>query len=438
MRPVLVCALAIGLLATGVPSHSEVRLLGIGTLNGSKAGPGMDLSGQTFTLENGQAANLLGGIGSGLDYAGKGVFLALPDRGPNAMPYNPAISDTTSYVSRFHTLNIRLSPQKTQGELPLRVTPELVGTTLLYSSAPLAYGPGAGSVGRGEPNSNRTDRFYFSGRADNFSAAPQARRDKDARFDPEAIRLSKDGRSVFISDEYGPYLRQFDRASGRLIKTFALPENLAASTLSAVADVEIQANRRGRVANKGMEGLALTPDGKVLVGAMQAALEQDLAIPATKKLIRLNVIDIASGRVHQFGYLLTDGSGVSEILAINSHEFLVLERDGRGLGEDPPAVTKKLYRIDLARAVDITHLSGEASLAAVVDKSQVLDIVEALVANGTPIEAVPAKMEGLSFGPDITLNKRKLHTLFVSNDNDFVSDKSGQNRLYVFGYDRLK
>ena len=39
-----------------------------------------------------------------------------------------------------------------------------------------------------------------------------------------------------------------------------------------------------------MKGLAITPDGKTLVGVMQAPLEQDL-----NKTIRIVTIDIASG-----------------------------------------------------------------------------------------------------------------------------------------------
>ena len=40
---------------------------------------------------------------------------------------------------------------------------------------------------------------------------------------------------------------------------------------------EIANNTSGRVANKGMEGLAITPDGRTLVGIMQNALIQDAA-----------------------------------------------------------------------------------------------------------------------------------------------------------------
>jgi hypothetical protein len=51
---------------------------------------------------------------------------------------------------------------------------------------------------------------------------------------------------------------------------------------------------------------------------------------------------------------ISQGKGVNEILAINDHEFLVLERDNRSLVSpgaaafSPPASgLKRIYRIDL-------------------------------------------------------------------------------------------
>jgi hypothetical protein len=89
------------------------------------------------------------------------------------------------------------------------------------------------------------------------------------------MRLSNDGRSVFISDEYGPYAYRFDRLLGVRLRSFQLPANFYVNTLSSMGAVEIAGNTSGRVANKGMEGLAITPDGRALVGIMQNALIQD-------------------------------------------------------------------------------------------------------------------------------------------------------------------
>lgn len=293
----VICAITINVQAAPL-------LLGIGSLTGAT-----DKSGLNGTLESGVKENMLGGVGSGLAYAGGNTFLALPDRGPNAEGYTggAAIDNTTSYIPRLHTLTMDLTASA--NGLPFTITPTLQSTTLFYSTAPILYGV------NGAPTQNTADHFYFSGRSDSFGSGFSTN-PNDARLDPESIRVSNDGKSVFISDEYGPYVYQFDRPTGARIKTFDLPTSLAIDHLSSSGDIEINGNTIGRVANKGMEGLAITPDGKTIVGIMQAPLEQD-----TNKNVRIVTIDIASGATKEFAYKLTDGSGVSEILALNDHEL---------------------------------------------------------------------------------------------------------------------
>ena len=429
--------LGIGVAALAVPSlaQAEFSLLGIGTLIGSKAGANADLSGLKGNLESGVAANELDGTGSGIAYAGGNSFLMLPDRGPNANPYNAAIDNTTSYISRFQTVSVSLKPAPAGSALPFEVHPELRATTLLFSPTELTYGDGkAAMLGTGAPSVNKPGRFFFTGRSDNFASDRPSTDAGDARLDPEGIRLSHDAKSVFVSDEYGPFVYQFDRATGGRLKSFALPAKLAVAHLSPIGDAEIADNKRGRTANKGMEGLAITPDGKTLVGMMQAALRQDAAVPDSKKLLRIIRIDIASGETHEYGYKLTDGSGVSEILAINSHEFLVLERDGGGLGEDKPAVAKKLFRINLDGAKTIDTLEGADAAAAALPKSEALDMVKLLTGAGIPAEKIPGKLEGIAFGPDEMVGGKPRHTLYLVNDNDFLPEKAGPNYIYVIGF----
>jgi hypothetical protein len=420
--------------AVALPAHASIVLLAHGVLPGTT-----DRSGLSGTLENGLPANILGGLGSGLTYAGGNTFLAVPDRGPNATPYNSKVDDTVSYINRFHTLTLSLNASG--GSLPFTLTASLDKTTLLSSSTPLNYGSGAGlgtkangqPLGSGAPAQNDASHYYFTGRSDNFGSGNSGN-PANARFDPESIRVSNDGKSVFISDEYGPYVRQFDRVTGTLIKTFTLPANLDIATLSPQGKTETKNNTSGRTDNKGMEGLAITPDGKTLVGIMQQALIQDAANAATKKMVRIVTIDIATGATAEYGYMLTAGSGVSEITAINNHEFLVDERDGAGLGDGSSAVTKQLFKIDLTGAQDITNLTGSTAAAKAVGKSSFLDIVAALNANGIGSNQIPAKIEGITFGQDVTYAGDLYHTLYVSNDNDFVPDTSGPNQFYVFGF----
>src|SRR5262249_21292043 len=124
-------------------------------------------------LENGVPGNRLGGIGSGFAYAGGTTFLALPDRGPNAQPYNSAIDHPASSIARFHTFNMSLSQSDPGSSLPFTLPPMLTRTTLLSSPTRLVYGTGSGlgnkndgtPLGSGAPalnNLNHTN--YFTGR----------------------------------------------------------------------------------------------------------------------------------------------------------------------------------------------------------------------------------------------------------------------------------
>jgi hypothetical protein len=314
---------------------------------------------------------------------------------------------------------------------------------LLHALLPLYYGDGKQyNVGSGASPLNNFLFHFFTGRSDNADPNRSSQYPFDARFDPESIRVSNDGLSVFISDEYGPYIYQFSRFTGQRLRAFELPAELFVANPRTTTNTESAANTSGRTPNKGMEGLAITPDGKTLVGIMQAALLQD-AKPA-KKLLRIFTVDIASGKTtHEYAYKLTTGSGVSEITALNSHEFLVDERDGNGLADAPgeAAVVKQIFKIDLNGATDICcSMDGATALTYAVPKTLFLDIVDVLVNKyGVDPTTIPAKLEGITFGPDVRYQGKTLHTFWVANDNDFLQDYNGvtnsnPNQFFVFGF----
>ena len=63
------------------------------------------------------------------------------------------------------------------------------------------------------------------------------------------------------------------------------------------------------------------------------------------------------GQTHEYAYTLTNGSGVSEVTAVNDHQFLVDERDGNGMADTTQATdtastatVKQLFEIDLTGA----------------------------------------------------------------------------------------
>src|SRR5262245_9085835 len=293
-------------------AQAQPTLIATGSLTESRAGADADLSGLNYSLENGAPANLLGGLGSAIAYDVGKKFLLLPDRGPNAVTFDTLIDNTVSYINRFHTVEMDLDTNP-NGPLPFTLSARLQATTLLWSSSPLVYGTGAGlGVGSGVPPINKAKQFFFTGRSDNFDPAGNSGNPNNARFDTEGIRES--GQSVFISDEYGPYVYQFKRSTGARLRSYTLPDKFYVPNQHPVGADEISGNTAGRTANKGMEGLAITPDGNMLVGIMQAALLQDAAQGgAAANLLRIVTIDVSSGDTHEYAYLLTAGTGVSEI-----------------------------------------------------------------------------------------------------------------------------
>jgi hypothetical protein len=371
----------------------------------------------------------------------------VPDRGPNAVSFDSTVDDTVAYINRFETFRLDLAPSDAGSALPFTLTPTLRSTTLLSSATPLVYGNLDGS---GVPALNKANHtFYFTGRSDGFDPSKPSTNPNNARLDSESIRISNDGLSVYISDEYGPYIYQFDRFSGQRLKSFKLPANLAVTNLSAQGAVEISGNTAGRVANKGMEGLAITPDGKMLVGVMQEALIQDGG--DNGPYTRIVTVDIKSGATHEYAYPLTNTGSVSkpkfptvsDITAINDHQFLVDERDGHGRADQSVAKFKQLNIIDLDGATDVSNVSGAANLAPLaLGKTLFLDIVADLGTHGFAADQVPAKLEGISFGPDVVVNGVTEHTLYVSNDNDFLAtttDDNGAtvenpNQFFVFAF----
>lgn len=375
-------------------SHAAITLLGVGSIPSN----GTDLSGLVGNLESGAPKNMLGAFGSGIAYSGQGSrYLAVPDRGPNAAAYNALVDDTTSYQARIQEIDVLVSGST--------ITPRLVKTTLLSNES-------------GAPLTGLSSGFD----AGNTSAS--------TRFDPEAIRVSRDGQSVFISDEYGPFVYQFDRNSGRRIRVLPVPAKFKIAAPTSQSATEISGNTSGRVANRGMEGLAITPDGSTLIGLMQNPLLQDGGRNGLN--VRMLVIDINTGSTRELVYQLANRAyGVNEIVAINSNEFLVIERDGVA---GAAAVAKRIYKINTSAATDVSSiaalpLTGLPVGTVAATKSLFIDLLDP--AFGLSGASFPEKIEGLAIGPALPDGRL---SLVVTNDNDFLA--ANPNNFYVFALDR--
>jgi len=364
----------------------SITLVGVGSIPGDAT----DLSGLTGKLasESGTVPhNQLGTFGSGIAYTGVGnIFIATNDRGFADGVTKP------DYLDRFQVFEIALDARAQT------LTPKLLETRLYKT----------------ESGQN------FVGQSSAFDTADPS---TSLRLDAEGIRVAPDG-NIFVSDEYGPYIYEFNR-QGRRIRTIPVPAKFSIAHPSASGATELSENSSGRQSNRGMEGLAISPGGNTLFGLMQSPLLQDGALDNNLKRIGVNIrllkLDLKTRATQEFVYPLEDGveNGANEILAINDHEFLVIERDGLSGGA---AKFKRIFRIDIQGATDVSKLSalprtGSAGFKP-VSKTLFIDLLDPHY--GLAGAAFPEKIEGLAFGPDLPDGR---HVLYVTSDNDLSSTK---------------
>lgn len=245
-------------------------------------------------------------------------------------------------------------------------------------------------------------------------------------FDPEGFVVNPRNGHFLVSDEYGPSLYEFDR-HGKRLRTFVTPPNLIPRNAADVPNfADDTSNTAGKRTNRGFEGLAISPDGAFAYAMLQSAMldEFGLADPAGV-CNRIVKFDTETGlAVAEYAYQMEGGSqgrGISALVAINDHEFLVLERNNRGIGVGATFATpnKKVYRIDLDGAEDMTD---EPFGQAACPDGKVTKVAPAffldLAANTLPAlgDKVPEKWEGLAIGPRL---KNGDYVMLAGTDNDY-------------------
>jgi hypothetical protein len=299
-------------------------------------------------------------------------------------------------------------------------------------------------------------------------------------FDPEGLVIDPRTGNFLVTDEYGPSLYEFDRR-GRLVRVFEVPANLVPTVDGAVNYVALRdacpvpnvpfnplcGGNGGRQDNRGYEGLAISPDGRKLFAVLQDPLidEPGPNNGRSGRNVRIVVFDndhrspTYTTSIAQYVHQLepqadvaarinaikpgdatpTDprqgrNIGVSAIHAINDTEFLVLERDNRGIGVDDPAGaravgSKRVYKIDISGASDVTHVdlpadALPADITAVSKSPVFMDLAaNTMLPNGKQAE----KWEGLAIGPRL-LGGRRL--ILTGNDNDYSVTQTGAGEQF--------
>jgi hypothetical protein len=187
----------------------------------------------------------------------------------------------------------------------------------------------------------------------------------------------------------------------------------------------------------------VSPDGQTVYAMLQSAMLDEGS--GNGVFNRIVAFDAKSRRAKaQYAYRMdgfSQGRGISALVAINADEFLVLERNNRGLGVDSEQtpVNKKVFRISLAGATDVSEIDLDATGAVFTpvtkDPMPWLDLAAAPTLAHPSLAALggvsPEKWEGLTIGPRLADGS---YLVLAGTDNDYSvtqdADTSVQRDVY--------
>jgi len=350
------------------------------------------------------------------------VFYTMTDRGPNGSVKVNGVSQTAFPLPTFSPTILKI---------------EVVGDAInILQHIPLQLAHGTDPI-------TGTQRISGVSNIAGLDEAPYDMAGNPLPYDPYGLDtegIAYDGKTdtFWLSEEYRPSLIEVSR-DGTILRRL-VPHGEASLFTNApnipIVDT-LPANFNLRVQNKGLEGIAVTPNGRYLY----AALQGPLANPddSTSRVLRIIQVDLSTlDTVQEFAYLTPDGSSfnppvaqnkifISDLAAIGNSTLLVDERDSKN-------AIKNIVKINVAQATNIlgfTTFQGktleqlsvpELQQAGIVTptRSLILDLLQF----GYPFQ----KVEGM------TLVGTQLS---VVNDNDFDIGGTDPTQLWTFNVPQI-
>jgi len=253
-------------------------------------------------------------------------------------------------------------------------------------------------------------------------------------LDGEGLAVLKDG-TFWVSDEYGPHMVHFD-ATGKEIGRINPFVDDNRTMLNLPAEFKY------RRANRGMEGLTITPDQKTLVGIMQSTMALPDSSVQNADITRIVTVNLDTNATSQYLYKQEKAANSnSEIVALSNDSFLVIERDG-SFYKDGIDGQKHVYKINLSSGTNLETIVDSGDLVQNTDlgltikgmtleeavfqgenwdtlsQNHIYPVAKTLVIDMVKENEYPHdKMEGL-----IVFNENKLGVL---NDDDFATWVTG-------------
>jgi hypothetical protein len=259
-------------------------------------------------------------------------------------------------------------------------------------------------------------------RQENGETFPPTKSPTGERVDAEALRRDPlNGQIVWASEGdptrgFSPSLRRMD-VDGASLGRIALPAGLAFDP----------AGKSGPRANQTLEGVSFSPDGRSIWISMEGPLIQDGPASSVRDggLARITRLDREGRPLAQYAYPLDPiqaapregmraDNGISEILAVDQHRLLVLERSGVEVRKGHFVFHCRLYLVDTRGARDVAD-------------REVLDdapppLTKRLLVNFAKLGRETGNLEAMAWGPPLRDGRR---ALVLMADDNFDPDSPG-------------
>jgi len=241
--------------------------------------------------------------------------------------------------------------------------------------------------------------------------------------DGESIRFDPQGHDLVWATEgdfdhgYPPSVRRM-KADGTPVERLVVP---AALTFH-------EGGQTGARKNATTEGMSWSVDGRSLWLSMEWPLAQDGPIPSVAEggLTRLTRLDRQGKVLAQYAYRIdpvqvaskvgVGDNGISEILALDAHRLLVLERSGIKGADGRYSYHIRLYVADLAKAQDVSKVESLSATPVRAAQKRLLLNFDSL---GIRID----NLEAMAWGPRL---KDGARTLVLASDDNYDANQVNQ------------
>lgn len=308
----------------------------------------------------------------------------------------------------------------------------------LISDDPSQFSPARIYTAKINIQDNKIDTVQITGvtflKQENGKEFPKYGTDKTVKPDGESTRYNPKTKQIIWSSEGERLFKNGDSIIVQPTLTFITPKGDFIDTIPLPKGFYFTKRESGARKNALFEGLSFADNYKTLYASLEEPLYQDSKQAAFQfggALTRILKFDVAGNKnIAQYAYKLGElpvkptvdndwnVNGISEILNVNDHTLLVMERAWAKGHDDHTFI--KLYLVDLNNAEnEIDNDSFSRNPPKPLTKKSLFDF--------DSLNMHIDNFEGITFGPDLP-NGHK--TLIFCVDNNF--SKSQTQQFFLF------